>query len=155
MRTIDFSPLYRSAVGFDRMASQLEAATRATRETGRPPYDIVQTGDDAYRIDIATAGFAAEDLEIEMREGELIVTGRPDITSPDGETGTYLHRGLMHRNFDLRFQLADHVFARSADLRHGVLSITLVRELPEALKPRRIDIAPGGSRRAESVAKAA
>jgi molecular chaperone IbpA len=136
MRTIDFSPLYRSVVGFDRLADMLDAATTETAG-GYPPYNIERTGDNAYRIDIAVAGFRPDDLNIEIKENLLTVQGR----KPDAdEARRYLHRGLAERNFERRFQLADYVVVTTADLADGLLSISLKRELPEALKPRRIAI---------------
>jgi molecular chaperone IbpA len=136
MRTIDFSPLYRSVVGFDRLADMLDAANTETA-TGYPPYNIERTAENAYRIDIAVAGFKAADLAIEVKENLLTVQGRK---SDGDETRRYLHRGLAERNFERRFQLADYVIVTDADLADGLLSISLKRELPEALKPRRIEI---------------
>ena len=136
MRTIDFSPLYRSVVGFDRLADMLDAANTETA-TGYPPYNIERTAENAYRIDIAVAGFKASDLNIEVKENLLTVQGRK---SEGDEARRYLHRGLAERNFERRFQLADYVIVTDADLADGLLSISLKRELPEALKPRRIEI---------------
>jgi molecular chaperone IbpA len=136
MRTIDFSPLYRSVVGFDRLADMLDAANTETA-TGYPPYNIERTAENAYRIDIAVAGFKAADLNIEVKENLLTVQGRK---SEGDEPRRYLHRGLAERNFERRFQLADYVIVSDADLADGLLSISLKRELPEALKPRRIEI---------------
>jgi molecular chaperone IbpA len=141
MRTIDFSPLYRSVVGFDRLADMLDAANTETA-SGYPPYNIERTGDNAYRIEIAVAGFKAQDLNIEIKENLLTVQGR----KADGEeTKRYLHRGLAERNFERRFQLADYVVVTDAQLADGLLSLSLKRELPEALKPRRIEINTGKS----------
>jgi molecular chaperone IbpA len=137
MRTIDFSPLYRSVVGFDRLAALLETAT-ADAAGGYPPYNIERTDENAYRIDIAVAGFRADELEIEVKENLLTVTGRK---AANDEPRRYLHRGLAERNFERRFQLADYVVVSQANLADGLLSIALKRELPEALKPRRVDIA--------------
>ena len=136
MRTLDFSPLYRSVVGFDRLADMLDAANTETA-TGYPPYNIERTAENAYRIDIAVAGFKPADLNIEVKENLLTVQGRK---SEGDETRRYLHRGLAERNFERRFQLADYVLVTDADLADGLLSISLKRELPEALKPRRIEI---------------
>jgi len=136
MRTLDFSPLYRSVVGFDRLADMLDAANTETAG-GYPPYNIERTADNTYRIDIAVAGFKAGDLNIEVKENLLTVQGRK---SDGDETRRYLHRGLAERNFERRFQLADYVIVTEADLADGLLSISLKRELPEALKPRRIEI---------------
>ncbi|MGH6911225.1 MAG: Hsp20 family protein [Phenylobacterium sp.] len=136
MRTIDFSPLYRSVVGFDRLADLLETAT-ADAATGYPPYNIERTDENAYRVDIAVAGFRPEELEIEVKENLLTVTGRK---AANDEPRRFLHRGLAERNFERRFQLADYVVVSDANLADGLLSISLKRELPEALKPRRIEI---------------
>ena len=137
MRTIDFSPLYRSVVGFDRLADLLETATAETSANGYPPYNIERTDENAYRVDIAVAGFRPEELEIEVKENLLTVTGRK---AANDEPRRFLHRGLAQRNFERRFQLADYVVVTDANLADGLLSISLKRELPEALKPRRIEI---------------
>ena len=137
MRTIDFSPLYRSAVGFDRLAALLESASRSEAPTGYPPYNIETVGENAYRIEIAVAGFKPEELAIEFRENTLTVQGKK---AANDEARRYLHRGLAERNFERRFQLADYVVVTGAALSDGVLSIDLERQLPEALKPRRIEI---------------
>ena len=144
MRTYDFTPLYRSAVGFDRLARLLESAARTSQENGWPPYNIETTGENAYRIEIAVAGFKPDELNIEVKENLLTVTGRK-TANDDGAERNFLHRGLAERDFERRFQLADYVVVKSADLVNGLLAIELVRELPEALKPRRIDIG-GGSK---------
>ena len=136
MRTLDFSPLYRSVVGFDRLADLLDAATTETTN-GYPPYNIERTDENAYRIEIAVAGFKAEDLAIEVKENLLTVQGRKVAND---ETRRYLHRGLAERNFERRFQLADYVVVTDASLADGLLSLSLRRELPEALKPRKIEI---------------
>ncbi len=143
MRTMDLSPLYRSVVGFDRLADLLDAASTEAA-TGYPPYNIERTGENAYRIEIAVAGFKAEDLNIEVKENLLTVQGRK---AANDEAKRYLHRGLAERNFERRFQLADYVVVQDADLANGLLSISLKRELPEALKPRRIEI--GGAKTAK------
>lgn len=136
MRTIDFSPLYRSVVGFDRLAQQLETAT-ADSASGYPPYNIERTDENAYRIELAVAGFKPEELTIEVKENLLTVQGRK---AANDEQRRFLHRGLAERDFERRFQLADYVVVTDARLADGLLSINLKRELPEALKPRRIDI---------------
>lgn len=136
MRTIDFTPLYRSAVGFDRLAKLLETAS-ADAAAGYPPYNIERTADDAYRVEIAVAGFRPEELSIEVRENLLTVQGRK---AANEDQRRFLHRGLAERDFERRFQLADYVLVRDAKLADGLLSIILQRELPEALKPRRIEI---------------
>ena len=136
MRTLDFSPLYRSVVGFDRLADLLDAATSET-SNGYPPYNIERTADNAYRIDIAVAGFKPDELTIEVKENLLTVQGRK---TANDDARHYLHRGLAERNFDRRFQLADYVVVTDANLSDGLLSVSLRRELPEALKPRKIEI---------------
>ncbi len=141
MRTIDFTPLYRSAVGFDRLARQLESATRSSQENGWPPYNIETTGENEYRIEIAVAGFKPDELTIEAKENQLTVTGRKTANDDATPQKTYLHRGLAERDFERRFQLADYVVVSGASLDNGLLAISLKRELPEALKPRRIEIA--------------
>jgi len=142
MRTLDFSPLYRSVVGFDRLASLLEtAATEAA--SGYPPYNIERTGDNAYRIEIAVAGFKPEELNIEVKENLLTVQGRK---AANDDQRRFLHRGLAERNFERRFQLADYVVVADATLADGLLAISLKRELPEALKPRRVEITTGPSK---------
>ena len=144
MRTYDFTPLYRSAVGFDRLAGLLESAARTSQENGWPPYNIETTGENAYRIEIAVAGFKPDELNIEVKENLLTVTGRKTANDDGGEQRNFLHRGLAERDFERRFQLADYVVVKAADLINGLLTIDLVRELPEALKPRRIEIGTGG-----------
>lgn len=139
MRAYDFSPLYRSAVGFDRLANVLETAARTGEAGGWPPYNIETTGENAYRIEIAVAGFKPDELNLEVKENLLTVTGRK-TANDDADGRTYLHRGLAERDFERRFQLADYVIVTKADLVNGLLSIELKRELPEALKPRRIEI---------------
>jgi molecular chaperone IbpA len=135
MRTIDFSPLYRSVVGFDRLAAQLDAAATQDSAAGYPPYNIERTDENAYRVEIAVAGFRPDELTIEVKENLLTVTGRK---AANDDSRKFLHRGLAERNFERRFQLADYVLVTDANLADGLLSIALKRELPEALKPRTI-----------------
>lgn len=142
MRTIDFSPLYRSVVGFDRLAALLDAAAAQESSAGYPPYNIERTGEDAYRIEVAVAGFRPEELNIEVKENLLTVQGRK---AANDESRQFLHRGLAERNFERRFQLADYVVVTDASLDNGLLSISLERQLPEALKPRRIEINANGA----------
>ncbi|MBW9060466.1 Hsp20 family protein [Agrobacterium pusense] len=132
----DYAPLFRSTVGFDRIFNLLENAQRARSISDWPPYDIVKTGDDSYRISVAVAGFAEDELDITFQSNLLTVTGKKQDASAD----EYPHRGIAGRPFEHRFELADHVRVNGADLRNGLLSINLVREIPEALKPRKIDI---------------
>ena len=136
MRTFDFTPLYRSTVGFDRFAALLDSVSSADISTTYPPYNIEKTGDDAYRISIAVAGFTEAEMAIEARDGVLVVTGK----KADEDKVSYLHRGIAGRAFEKHFQLADHVRAVGAVVENGLLHIDLVREVPEALKPRKIEI---------------
>lgn len=143
MRSVDLTPLYRTFVGVDRVIDMLETASRAdTAANGYPPFNIEDAGDDAYRIELAVAGFAEEDLSVEVRDATVFVTGRK---TPD-ETKTYLHRGIAERAFERRFNLADHVIVTGASLVNGLLVIDLKRELPEAKKPRQIAISSSASR---------
>ena len=151
MRTIDFSPLYRSVVGFDRLAALLDSAA-AGDPSGYPPYNIETVGQDAYRIEIAVAGFKPEDLNLEVKENVLTVQGRK---AANDESRHFLHRGLAERNFERRFQLADYVVVTDADLSDGLLRISLKRELPEAMKPRTIAVSTGAGPAIEGEAKAA
>ena len=139
MRTIDFSPLYRSVVGFDRLADLLDTAA-ADSAAGYPPYNIERTDENAYRVEIAVAGFRPDELDIQVKENLLTVTGRK---AANYEPRRFLHRGLAERNFERKFQLADYVVVTEANLADGLLSIALKRELPEALKPRRVEINVG------------
>ncbi|ARE83263.1 small heat shock protein IbpA [Roseovarius mucosus] len=141
MRNFDLAPLYRATVGFDQIADLLDRVMSSdVAQPTYPPYNIEKTADDAYRISIAVAGFAADDLGVEVKEGSLVVSARKS----DEEAGrTYLHRGIATRAFERRFQLADHVRVIGATHADGMLHIDLRREVPEALKPRRIAIASG------------
>ena len=139
MRTIDFSPLYRSVVGFDRLASLLETAS-ADAAAGYPPYNIERTDENAYRVEIAVAGFRPEELNIEVKENLLTVQGRKTANDDQRQ---FLHRGLAERNFERRFQLADHVKVTGAKLANGLLTIELQREIPEEKKPRAIPVTTG------------
>lgn len=141
MRTYDFTPLYRSFVGFDRTANLIDAASRSVDAGSKyPPYDVAQTGENDYRIELAVAGFTEGELELESHENVLTIKGTKASTADNDDGIQYLHRGIAERNFERRFQLADHVIVTGADLKHGLLTIELRRELPEALKPRKIDI---------------
>lgn len=136
----DLTPLYRSFVGLDRMASMIDAASAQATNTGSyPPYNVVRLSDDRYRIELAVAGFAEADLTIESEQNRLTITGHHAGKSANDESD-YLHRGIAERGFERRFQLADHVVIDGAELANGLLSISLRRELPEALKPRTIAI---------------
>ena len=138
MRTnLDFSPLFRSSIGFDRMLNALEAASRVETIDNWPPYDIVRSGEDEYRIAMAVAGFTQDELTITQEQNMLFVSGQ----KTNAEAVQYLHRGIAGRSFQRRFELADHVRVVSAVLVNGLLTIDLKREIPEAMKPRRIEIA--------------
>jgi len=142
MRTVDFTPVFRSTVGFDRMARLLDHAMRATEAANAPtypPYNIEKLGEDDYRITMAVAGFGEGDLDITAENGQLVISGR--IEKSDEEGRSYLHRGIATRNFERRFDLADHIRVKDASLENGLLHVSLVREVPEAMKPRKIEIA--------------
>lgn len=148
MTTFDFTPLFRTAIGFDRLARSLETAQRA-EAGGYPPYNIEVCAEDQYRITMAVAGFTEEDLEIEVKENVLRVAG---VRHDDGKEHQYLHRGIANRSFERTFQLADHVRVEGAALKNGLLHIELAREIPEAMKPRRIEIKTGTSKLIEAEA---
>lgn len=152
MRTVDFSPLYRSVVGFDRLAALLDQAATQDSASGYPPYNIERTDENAYRIELAVAGFRPDELTIEVKENLLTVTGRK---AANDDARKFLHRGLAERNFERRFQLADYVIVTDAALDNGLLSVSLKRELPEALKPRTIAIYTSGETLIEAKGKKA
>ena len=140
MRNFDLSPLYRSTVGFDRLAGMLDRVMASDAPSpSYPPYNIEKTGDDDYRITIAVAGFGEDDLNLEVKDSQLTVTATKR-EAEQGDQRVYLHRGIAERGFERRFQLADHVRVAGAELTHGLLHVDLVREVPEALKPRTIAI---------------
>ncbi|QGG79408.1 Hsp20 family protein [Litorivicinus lipolyticus] len=149
--TIDFTPLYRSSVGFDRLASMLESASRQDVSSGYPHYNIEITAENSYTISLAVAGFDRAELSLETHRDELLIKGKKALVE-DGDTPrNFLHRGIAQRNFERKFQLAEHVRVTGANLEHGILHIELVREVPEALKPRQIEIAgPGNDHLIES-----
>ncbi|MEL6258465.1 MAG: Hsp20 family protein [Pseudomonadota bacterium] len=138
MNTIDLSPLYRTVVGFDRLANMIDNAQRLDGAQGYPPYNIERISEDGFQIELAVAGFTEDDLDIELKEGLLTVTGKKAQPEGDAPEREFLHRGIAERSFVRRFQLADHVLVRGADLSHGLLRIALEREIPEAKKPRKI-----------------
>ncbi|WP_117192289.1 Hsp20 family protein [Rhizobium terrae] len=138
MRTnLDFSPLFRSSIGFDRMLNALDAASRVETIDNWPPYDIVKSGEDNYRIAMAVAGFSQDELAITQEQNMLVVSGQ----KANDEDVQYLHRGIAGRSFQRRFELADHVKVVGAGLVNGLLTIDLKREIPEEMKPRQIEIA--------------
>jgi molecular chaperone IbpA len=139
MRTFDFAPLHRATIGFDQIADMMDRVlSNDITQPSYPPYNIEKTADDSYRISIAVAGFAEADLSVEVKEGNLVVAARK---ADDGADKTYLHRGIATRAFERRFHLADHIQVTGASHVDGMLHIELVREVPEALKPRQIQIA--------------
>jgi molecular chaperone IbpA len=135
MNSFDFSPLFRSTIGFDRLMQLAESATRV--DAGYPPYNIEVTGDDAYRLTMAVAGFGADELDVTAKENTLEIAGR---AKTEKEPQRVLHRGIARRAFERRFELADHIKVAGAKLENGILSVDLVREVPESLKPRKIAI---------------
>jgi len=149
MRNFDLSPLYRATVGFDRVADMMDRVlTQDLPQPSYPPYNIEKTSENGYRISIAVAGFTGDELSVEVKENALIVSARK---ARDEEERTYLHRGIATRAFERRFHLADHLKVTGATHADGMLHIDLVREVPEALKPRRIEIARGNAVDAEAV----
>jgi molecular chaperone IbpA len=151
MNAFDFSPLFRTAIGFDRLAHALESANRADAG-GYPPYNIELTGEDRYRITMAVAGFSADESAIETKDNMLRVSGRK---SDDVADRQFLHRGIANRDFERSYQLADYVRVQGAELKDGLLHVDLQREVPEAMKPRRIEISSGNEKLIDSQADAA
>ncbi|MGR3714401.1 MAG: Hsp20 family protein [Shimia sp.] len=147
MRTYDFAPLYRSSVGFDQLASLMDRVlTNDVSQPSYPPYNIEKTAGDAYRISLAVAGFSSDDLNLEVKENALLVTARKGKEKAER---SFLHRGIATRAFERRFHLADHVRVTGASHTDGMLHIDLEREIPEALKPRRIEISNGAAKTVE------
>jgi len=143
MNTIDLTPLYRSSVGFDRMGSLLDNALRSQKAgVGFPPYDIETTGEDQYAITLAIAGFEESELDIQVENGVLSVRGKK---ADEDEEKSYLYRGIANRSFERKFNLADYIEVRGAELKNGLLRINLVKEIPEAMKPRTIAIKAAGA----------
>jgi molecular chaperone IbpA len=141
MSAFDFSPLFRSTIGFDRLMRLADAANRLDGSASSyPPYNIENTGDDSYRLTMAVAGFGADDLEIVVQENALVISGK---AKKEEETARYLYRGIARRAFERRFQLADHIKAVGASLDNGLLHVELAREVPETAKPRTIRIDTG------------
>lgn len=152
MRTFDLSPLYRSTVGFDRLFNLLDGVTNGEAQP-YPPYNIERTGENAYRVTLAVAGFGEADLDIQAKENVLTVKGEKKESKEESDRDV-LYRGIASRAFERRFQLADHVEVTGASLSNGLLHIDLVREIPEAMKPRKISIG-GGAKSKQIDAKAA
>jgi molecular chaperone IbpA len=141
MRHYDLSPLYRSTVGFDRLFNLIDQAAGLEAVPGYPPYNIERTGENTYRVTLAVAGFAENELAIESKENSVTIRGSKESpVGPEGEKKEVLYQGIAARAFERRFQLADHVLVRGATLENGLLHVDLVRELPEAQKPRQIPI---------------
>ncbi len=139
-----FSPLFRSTIGFDRLTRMVDAASRVdSAALSYPPYNIETTGEDSYRLTMAVAGFAPDEVEVTVQENSLLVTGK---AKKEEDEGRYLHRGIARRAFERRFSLADHIKVVGGSLDHGMLHVDLVREVPEAAKPRKIEIAGGQPR---------
>jgi molecular chaperone IbpA len=155
MRTFDLTPLYRSTVGFDRLTDMLDSLSQADSGVTYPPYNIERTDENHYRISLAVAGFAEKDLTVEVKEGVLFVHGKRDGEKEGGQS-RYLHQGIAGRSFDRRFQLAENVEVRGAQLENGLLHVDLERIVPEEKKPRRITIgAKSDANMIEAKAKAA
>ena len=140
MTTFDFAPLFRTAIGFDRLARLMDTAASAPEASSYPPYNIERTGDDTYRLTMAVAGFRPEDIELVVKDNTLVVSGRVNGESQKGEV---LYRGIAGRAFERRFVLADHIVVEGADLQNGLLHVGLKRVVPESLKPRKIIIGTG------------
>lgn len=151
--TFDLSPLTRSTIGFDRMFRLLDSMSGTSDVPSYPPYNIVKHGDDKYSITVAVAGFGEDELDVKVQEGQLTVSSKPEKAEKEGVS--YLHRGIARRAFELRFSLADYIEVAGASIDNGMLTIDLVRNVPEAMKPRTIAIAKGGGRKALAGAKAA
>jgi len=148
MTNLDFAPLFRTAIGFDRLARLIDSAASAPEAASYPPYNIEKTGEDCYRLTMAVAGFRPEDLDIVVTDNTLVVSGRVQNETPKANL---LYRGIAGRAFERRFALADHIAVENADLQNGLLHVGLKRVVPEALKPRRIQISSGnGPQQVES-----
>ena len=150
MTAYDFAPLFRTAIGFDRLARLMDTATSAAEAPGYPPYNIEKTGDDSYRLTMAVAGFSPEDIEMVVKDNTLVVSGR---VNDEGQKGEVLYRGIAGRAFERRFVLADHIVVDGADLQNGLLHVGLKRVVPEALKPRRSLSATAPPRRLRTIAR--
>ena len=155
MNAIDFSPLFRTAIGFDRVARLLDGVRSQAEAQAYPPYNIEATGEDSYVLTMAVAGFGPEDIEMVVREDTLVISGK--APEADGQERRYIHRGIAGRAFERRFVLADHLVVQGARMENGLLHVALKREVPEALKPRKIEIQAAAPRQTviEQTAKAA
>jgi molecular chaperone IbpA len=155
MTTLDFAPLFRTAIGFDRLARLMDTAAVSSEAVTYPPYNIEKTGDDSYRLTMAVAGFRPSDIDITVKDNALLVSGR---VATEGQPAEVLYRGIAGRAFERRFVLADHIVVEGADLKDGLLHVGLKRVVPEALKPRKVVIgaaAPTAIANDETTAKAA
>ena len=148
----DFSPFRRSTVGFDRLFDMLENSSAGNGGENYPPFDLIKTGDNDYRIDLAVAGFKADEIDITAQQNVLIVTGKKKEEESD-RGSDFIYRGIATRSFERRFALADHIQVRGADMKDGLLSIELKREIPEAMKPRKIDIGTSSSKKEQIASK--
>ena len=136
----DFGPYRRSTVGFDRLFDMLENSSASGTQENYPPFDLIKLGDNDYRIELAVAGFKPDEIDITAQQNVLLVSGRKKEEAEEGKGSDYIYRGIATRSFERRFALADHIQVRGADLKDGLLSIELKREIPEAMKPRKISI---------------
>ena len=136
----DFGPYRRSTVGFDRLFDMLENSSAGGAQENYPPFDLIRLGENDYRIELAVAGFKSDEIDITAQQNVLLVSGRKKEEAEEGKGNDYIYRGIATRSFERRFALADHIQVRNADLRDGLLSIELKREIPEAMKPRKISI---------------
>ena len=139
----DFAPFRRSTVGFDRLFDMLENSTLGQGQENYPPFDLIKLGDNDYRIELAVAGFKPDEIDITAQQNVLVVSGRKKEEAEDGKGNNYIYRGIATRSFERRFALADHIQVKGADIKDGLLAMELVREIPEAMKPKKINI--GGS----------
>lgn len=149
MNTFDFSPLYRSSIGFDRLQRTLDSAVKQDTSNGYPPYNIEQKGEHEYRISMAVAGFGEDELSVEVKDNTLTITGQKKV---DNSKPNFLHHGIAARDFERKFQLADFVKTVGADLENGLLHVDLMREIPEEKRPRQIEIRGGKGRVIENKA---
>ena len=146
----DFAPFRRSTVGFDRLFDMLENSGASNGGENYPPFDLIKTGDNDYRIELAVAGFKADEIDITAQQNVLIVSGRKN-EEPEDKGSDYIYRGIATRSFERRFALADHIQVRGADMKDGLLSVELVREIPEAMKPNKIEIGGGSEESQRSI----
>ena len=136
----DFAPYRRSTIGFDRLFDMLENSSAGQGQENYPPFDLIKTGENEYRIELAVAGFKPDEIDVTAQQNVLLVSGRKAEENEQQGEGDYIYRGIANRSFERRFALADHIQVRGADLKDGLLQVELVREIPEAMKPRKINI---------------